>query len=105
VDPEEARVHAERVPVDEWEGMSALEPHQQGQLIAESTDPPGGWIFEARFRPGLSADQVAGFTDYVRQRVEMFLVVGPDADGWFRRTDGGWQVTVAVVDGPDDPFL
>ena len=56
-------------------------------------------------RQGLSDEERAGFAEWIEKRVDAYFEIGPEADGWTKRSDGGWQLICKVVRLPDMSFL
>jgi hypothetical protein len=65
-----------------------------------------GDLFHVRFiiQEGLDWRSRAAFADWAKEHLRRFAEHGPDPDGWYRRSDGGWQFWVRQVQKPDPGF-
>ncbi len=96
---ETAREFAESLEIEDLE--AEWDEWTLGQVCAWLT--PDGPMLRIVRPPDLHDDS---FVEWARTRAEMFLTVGPETDGWFERTDGGWQIQGRSVYAPaldEDP--
>jgi hypothetical protein len=100
-----ARAFADSIEIQDWPPLlDGLDDFQSGQVICYLL--PEGWQFQAIRRPDLPEWDRQGFEKWARERAYLLaLTRSTEADGWFKRTDGGWQITARSVDMPPDPFL
>ncbi|MFD3640697.1 hypothetical protein [Streptomyces griseus] len=60
----------------------------------------GGTSGTFLIRPGLDDENRTRFAEWITQRVGRYFEHGPEPDGWQKRSDGGWQLWVRLVEMP-----
>src|ERR1700759_3197611 len=74
-----------------------FEPNHGGHIVVY-THGSGNWDVTITRNPGLDDSDRESFDFWARERVYRLIISGtPELDGWFKRSDDGWQLTARAA--------
>ena len=97
--PQQQRLLDLGVPIDRPEPWPGLDPGQTGYIAAFPAAP--GHRFVLLLHPDAPENYAEMFAEWALGLIDRIGNLGPEADGWFKRSDGGWQMWASLKHLPE----